>query len=58
MPEPLSPHGILDLAWGLQRSRVLLTAHELGLFPELQHRSIASSEAAHARGTDERAAIA
>ncbi len=35
MPEPLSPQGILEPAWAFQRSRVLLTAHELNLFTVL-----------------------
>lgn len=55
LPEPLSPQGIMDLAGGFQRSRVLLTAHELDLFSELRDGSKSSSEVARARGIAERA---
>lgn len=55
IPEPLSPQGILELAWAFQRSRVLLTAYELDLFTALGDGGKSSGEAARALGTDERA---
>ncbi len=53
--EPLSPQGILETAAAFQRSRVLLTAHELDLFTTLGEGNRTSSEVAAALGTDERA---
>jgi SAM-dependent methyltransferase len=55
IPEPLSPQGIMELAFAFQRSRVLLTAHELDLFTVLGDGSKSSSEVAQALGTKERA---
>ena len=54
-PESLSPQGILEPAWAFQRSRVLLTAHELNLFTVLGDGSKTSGEVARALRTDERA---
>ncbi len=53
--EALSPQGILEMASAFQRSRVLLTACELGLFTVLGEERRPSAEVARALGTAERA---
>ncbi len=53
--EALSPQGILEMASGFQRSRVLLTACELGLFTALEEGARSAAEVARALGTDGRA---
>jgi len=53
--DPLSPQGILEMASAFQRSRVLLTAHELDLFTILGEESKSSRQVAQALGTAERA---
>jgi SAM-dependent methyltransferase len=53
--EPLSSQSVLELASAFQRSRVLLTAHELDLFTVLAEERRSSVEVARALGTDERA---
>ena len=55
MPESLSPQDIMEMAAAFQRSRVLLTAHELDLFTVLGDGSKFSGEVASALETDERA---
>lgn len=54
-PIPLSPENILEMANAFQRSRVLLTAVELGLFTVLGERRLSSAEIATACKTDARA---
>lgn len=50
-----SPRHILEMATAFQRSRILLTAHELDLFTLLGEAGKSSVEAAKALGSDERA---
>lgn len=54
-PESPSPQTIMEMASAFQRSRVLLTAHELDLFTVLGDGNVSSAEAARALGTDARA---
>src|SRR5574341_1167573 len=53
--EALSAQGILEVASAFQKSRVLLTACELGLFTALGEARRSSAEVARALGTAERA---
>ena len=53
--EALPLQGILEMASGFQRSRVLLTACELGLFTALEEGARSSAEVARALGADGRA---
>jgi 2-polyprenyl-3-methyl-5-hydroxy-6-metoxy-1,4-benzoquinol methylase len=55
VPEPLSPRPILEMANAFQRSRALLTAHELGLFTVINDEWKTSAEVAAALDADERA---
>jgi len=55
IPQAASPRAILEMATAFQRSRVLLTAHELDLFTLLAETWKSSAEVAKALGTDERA---
>ena len=55
VPQAGSPRAILEMATAFQRSRVLLTAHELDLFTVLGGTGRSSAELAKALGTDERA---
>ena len=50
-----SPQGLLEMASAFQKSRVLLTAHELGVFTVLGDERRSSTEVAWALGTDARA---
>jgi SAM-dependent methyltransferase len=50
-----SPREIMEIAAGFQRSRVLLTAYELGVFTCLGNESKSSTEVARSIGTDARA---
>lgn len=52
----ISPDDIMEIAGAFQRSRVLLTAFELGIFSELEDARKGSAEVARALGADERAA--
>ncbi|MDZ7302070.1 MAG: acetylserotonin O-methyltransferase [candidate division KSB1 bacterium] len=52
---PLSPNTIRDIAYAFQRSRILLTAYELGLFTALGDDSKSSTEVATTLETDPRA---
>ena len=45
----------MEMAWGFQNSRILLTAYELELFTALGDKSATSAEVARSLGTDERA---
>lgn len=54
-PQTASPCAILEIATAFQRSRVLLTAHELDLFTVLGETWKSSAEVAKALGTDGRA---
>ncbi len=51
----LSPVNVMEMAWGFQNSRILLTAYELELFTALGDKSATSAEVARSLGTDERA---
>jgi hypothetical protein len=51
----LAPDNIRDIAYAFQRSRVLLTAYELGLFTALGDESKLSAEVATILKTDPRA---
>ncbi|MCK5577984.1 MAG: methyltransferase [Planctomycetes bacterium] len=51
-----NPNRIMDLVFGFQRSRVILTAYELGVFTALSGESKTSREIAKIIGADERAA--
>ena len=51
----LTPRDILEMATAFQRSRVLLTAHELDLFTLLGETWKSAAQVAKALGTDERA---
>jgi SAM-dependent methyltransferase len=53
--ESFSPQGLMELASAFQRSRVLLTAYELGLFSMLGEGGKPSGEVARALRTDARA---
>ncbi len=54
--EPIADAGqIMDLAWGFRRPRVLLTAHELGLFTVLGDEAMTSAQVAERLGSDPRA---
>jgi SAM-dependent methyltransferase len=53
--EAFSPQGILEMASAFQRSRVLLTACELGLFTALAEGARSSPQVARALGADGRA---
>jgi SAM-dependent methyltransferase len=55
MTEGPSSRPILEMANAFQRSRVLLTAYELGVFTVLNDEWKTSAEVAHALETDERA---
>jgi hypothetical protein len=51
----LSPDYIREIAYGFQKSRVLLTAYELGIFSALGNRRKTSREVAESIDTDPRA---
>lgn len=51
----VNPRAILEMATAFQRSRILLTAYELGLFTVLTDESQTSAEVAEALETDPRA---
>jgi 2-polyprenyl-3-methyl-5-hydroxy-6-metoxy-1,4-benzoquinol methylase len=53
--DALSPDNIREIAYAFQRSRVLLTAYELGLFTALGDASKSSAEVAKILGTGPRA---
>ena len=53
--DTLSARSIMDMVFAFQRSRVLLTAYELGLFTVLGDESKSSIEVAKALGTGDRA---
>ncbi len=53
--EPFKPDDIMQLAVGFQRSRILLTAYELGLFSVLGDEEKTSADVADELGTDARA---
>lgn len=53
--DPLSPQGILEVTTAFMKSRVLLTAYELGLFTRVDEGVRSSAEAARSLGTDPRA---
>ncbi len=53
--QALTPRDILEMATAFQRSRILLTAHELDLFTALGEVRKTSVEVARVLGTDERA---
>ena len=53
--DPLSPQGILEVTTAFMKSRVLLTAYELGLFTCVDEGVRSSAEAARSLGTDPRA---
>ena len=55
VPQAASPRAVLEMATAFQRSRVLLTAHELNLFTLLGETWKSSAEVAKALGTDARA---
>ena len=54
-PPALTPEALGDMASGFQRSRILLTAFELGLFTALGDGSRTSEQVAETLGTDPRA---
>ncbi len=54
-PDLLSPQSILEMASAFQKSRVLLTAYELGVFTVLGEGSRSSAQVSQALGTAERA---
>jgi 2-polyprenyl-3-methyl-5-hydroxy-6-metoxy-1,4-benzoquinol methylase len=49
------PETIREIAYGFQRSRILLSAHELGIFGSVGNGGASSQDVARARGTDRRA---
>jgi 2-polyprenyl-3-methyl-5-hydroxy-6-metoxy-1,4-benzoquinol methylase len=51
----LTPESIREIAYAFQRSRILLTAYELGIFTAVGHRGESSQHVAQALGTDWRA---
>jgi ubiquinone/menaquinone biosynthesis C-methylase UbiE len=53
--KPLAPESIRELSYGFQKSRIVLTAYELGIFTFLGGTGKTSSTAAAALGTDPRA---
>jgi SAM-dependent methyltransferase len=53
--DPLSPQGILEVTTAFMKSRVLLTAYELGLFTLIDEGVRSSAEVARSLGTDPRA---
>ncbi|HYL81288.1 MAG TPA: methyltransferase [Candidatus Acidoferrum sp.] len=53
--DPLSPQGILEVTTAFMKSRVVLTAYELGLFTLIDQGVRSSVEAARSLGTDPRA---
>jgi 3-hydroxy-5-methyl-1-naphthoate 3-O-methyltransferase len=53
--DPLSPQGILEVTTAFMKSRVLLTAYELGLFTLIDEGVRSSAEVARSLGTDSRA---
>jgi SAM-dependent methyltransferase len=54
VPPTASPRAILEVATAFQRSRVLLTAHELDLFTALDEEPKSSADMATVLGTDHR----
>ncbi len=50
-----TPQQIMDIAAGFQQSRVLLTAHDLGVFTIIGDMALTAQEVAALAGTDERA---
>ncbi|MGE5849957.1 MAG: methyltransferase [Candidatus Methylomirabilota bacterium] len=53
-PQAGSPRAILEMATAFQRSRILLTAHELDLFTVLDDEPKSSADVAKTLGTDRR----
>ena len=53
-PQAGSPRAILEMATAFQRSRILLTAHELDLFTALDDEPKSSADVAKTLGTDRR----
>jgi 2-polyprenyl-3-methyl-5-hydroxy-6-metoxy-1,4-benzoquinol methylase len=51
----MTPESIREIAYAFQRSRIFLTAYELGIFSVLGERRQPSQEVAHILGTDPRA---
>ncbi len=54
VPQAASPRAILEMATAFQRSRVLLTAHELNLFTVLDEGPKSSADVAKTLGADQR----
>jgi len=53
--DTVSPQTVMDLAWGLQKSMILHTAFELGVFTALGDETRTSEQVARSLGTDKRA---